>query len=267
MDGWKLPRRSGFTLVEILVVVSIIALLIAVLLPGLRRAREQAKLAVCASNLRQIGTCIHLYANENSGYIPRGPEPVGDEDFEARNLATNQLWIGTYSPHPRQYNGMGQLLTSTTRQAEHFFCPADDNFNLWEEWPKVGTDERAYGSYLYRQLDHLPASAADGRLDRMGTNHIGARRVRVEAMALDTNSLGPGPFGHTNHRGREVNILFRDGSVSAFSNLTNLFAIPAEVFPQYDAIAAAIDQILTNADFAYHGPPSLAPVIQASAPQ
>ncbi len=267
MGGWRPPRRRGFTLVEILVVVSVIALLIAVLLPALRGAREQAKLAVCASNLRQIGTCIHLYSGENRGYIPRGPKPVGDEDFEARNLATNQLWIGTYSPHPRQYNGLGQLLTSTTRQAKHFFCPADDNFNLGEEWPKIGTDERAYGSYQYRQLDHLPTFAADGRLDRMGTNHIGARRVRVEALALDTNSLGPGPFGHTNHRGRAVNILFRDGSVSTFSNLTNLFAIPAEVFPQYNAIAAAIDQILTNADFAYQGAPRLAPVIPASGPR
>ncbi len=68
--------RPGFTLVELLVVVSIIALLISILLPSLRQAREQAKFAVCGSNLRQIGAAIHLYANEYESYIPRGPEPA-----------------------------------------------------------------------------------------------------------------------------------------------------------------------------------------------
>jgi len=262
-------RRYGFTLVEILVVVSIIALLVAILLPSLRGARDRAKLSVCAGHLRQIGICIHLYANDNGGHVPRGPAPDPAEDFEARNLATNQLWIGADTPfaptqHPWRYNGLGPMLASVTSQAEHFFCPADDNINWYEEEPKIGTENRAYGSYLYRQLDHLPEHAAEGRLDRMGINDVGGRRVRVEAMALDTNSLGAGPFGHTNHRGRQVNILFRGGSVTMFGNSGDRFAIPADVFspyPQYAAVAAAIDQVLTNADYAYGGSPGDAPLI------
>ena len=47
--------RSGFTLIELLVVVSIIALLIALLLPTVKRARENARRTVCASNLRSLG--------------------------------------------------------------------------------------------------------------------------------------------------------------------------------------------------------------------
>ena len=249
-------------------VASIVALLIALLLPALRRARDQAKLAVCASNLRQIGACIYLYAGENRDCIPRGPAPDPLEDFEAQTLATNQLWIGADLPfaptrHPWRYNGLGPMIASVTPQAKHFFCPADDNANLQEEWPRIGTDARAYGSYQYRQLDHLPESASDGRLDRMGTNNIGGRRVAVETLALDTNSLGPGPFGHTNHRARAVNILFRDGSVGTFRNWGNLFAIRAEAFspPTYASISAAMDQILTNADYAYGGRPSEAPVL------
>ena len=60
----------GFTLVELLVVVSIIALLIAILLPSLRRARDQAKLTKCMAGLRGIGVGLFLYADDNKQEMP-----------------------------------------------------------------------------------------------------------------------------------------------------------------------------------------------------
>jgi prepilin-type N-terminal cleavage/methylation domain-containing protein/prepilin-type processing-associated H-X9-DG protein len=63
--------RLGFTLIELLVVVAIIMLLLALLLPAMRRVRYQANEAACASNLRQIGVLLGTYASQNGGWYPK----------------------------------------------------------------------------------------------------------------------------------------------------------------------------------------------------
>jgi prepilin-type N-terminal cleavage/methylation domain-containing protein/prepilin-type processing-associated H-X9-DG protein len=63
-------KKSGFTLVELLVVIGIIALLISMLLPALNKARAAAQTVACSSNLRTLGQAVFIYAAENRGYCP-----------------------------------------------------------------------------------------------------------------------------------------------------------------------------------------------------
>src|SRR5688500_12020520 len=65
-------RSSGFTLIELLVVIAIIAVLVAILLPALSRAREQAKLVQCMSGARQAFLAVDMYCHDYKHYYPQG---------------------------------------------------------------------------------------------------------------------------------------------------------------------------------------------------
>lgn len=70
LSGFRLlPLRRNFTLIELLVVVAIIAILAALLLPALNRARENGRASSCTSNIRQIGSAVALYAGDNNDLL------------------------------------------------------------------------------------------------------------------------------------------------------------------------------------------------------
>jgi prepilin-type N-terminal cleavage/methylation domain-containing protein/prepilin-type processing-associated H-X9-DG protein len=115
---------NGFTLVELLVVIGIIAALLGVLLPALAAARESARKTTCASNLRQLTTGMLMYANDNVGYVPIWK-------FEFRDPGTDPGFVTVADP-PGQFFENG-LIWPYIQNENVFLCPdqTDQTTNLY----------------------------------------------------------------------------------------------------------------------------------------
>lgn len=165
-------KRKGFTLIELLVVVAIIALLISILLPSLSRARELAKRAVCASNLRGIGQGMHIYANDNREWFPIHFFDAGDIDVgpptETEMTYDEQLGIQYHLPtapdaeeddhqdadvnHPSR--SLFLLIAAGSQTAGQFVCPSG---------PDEEDDLRNRGEYVSESASGDEEAARPGK--------------------------------------------------------------------------------------------------------
>jgi prepilin-type N-terminal cleavage/methylation domain-containing protein/prepilin-type processing-associated H-X9-DG protein len=110
-----MPTRRGFTLVELLVVIGIIAVLVAILLPVVGRARESARRAACLSNLRQVHAIFHMYARDNRDHVPLGYR-------SGRKQFNSMVWSVTTG----KFCLFGVLyMNGMMSEPDVFFCPSN----------------------------------------------------------------------------------------------------------------------------------------------
>jgi prepilin-type N-terminal cleavage/methylation domain-containing protein/prepilin-type processing-associated H-X9-DG protein len=133
-------RRSrsvsrGFTLVELLVVIGIIALLIAILLPTLGQARRQANATKCLSNLRQIGLAFELYAGEHRGTWPVAVHEKGNPSYPINEERRWPDLIAKYV-HTKQDFNYSDDISAIRKNSVIWGCP---------EW--VRSDEYVEGDF------------------------------------------------------------------------------------------------------------------------
>jgi prepilin-type N-terminal cleavage/methylation domain-containing protein len=240
-----MKRQNAFTLVELLVVIGIISTLIAILLPALNKARQQAKLVQCESNLRQIGMGVQMYASDWRGQWPRYINWSTDPDALDSGWYSNYvLWQGTFGNVKAPslgWQGVGRVYPYLKSKMV-FFCPNDDfsiehyakwDFSLLEaDHPGSGgllsgrpsLQTNVYGSYCVRGYAQ-PESSTDkaGATGAWGTEALGAPgktllSLKNRAMASCFFMVDPGdpapPLMLHPAIGRYP-ILYGDGHVSA----------------------------------------------------
>ncbi|MFG0328645.1 MAG: type II secretion system protein [Phycisphaerales bacterium] len=148
--------RRGFSLLELLIVLSVTAVLLALLTPGFARIRESARQVICANNLRQVGIALAEYVDDKPR--SRGRLPVTAFGYAPNPKPTEMMLVRFGSDYGAAWDGIGILYNlGYINSAETYYCPSNTGEHSLaryeEEWSSGATSgmlDPIYSNYHYR---------------------------------------------------------------------------------------------------------------------
>ncbi len=224
----KSHSRKAFTLIELIVVVVVIAILVAMLLPAINAALENGRITKCASNLRQIGSAMTLFANEHNGYYPESGAtvPWGTVDSAPPGGSGQASWMEQISIYMNlSVNNGGGATTADPQYARGnsvFTCPssslvktADKYYSYFNGAHAALTANGNFGAVKQQLIQHPTEQILSGDISDWpdGPGLTDADKDDYSQNPFDTQA--------NFHNGR-VNILFADGHVSLLKWNTGL---------------------------------------------
>lgn len=198
-------RRKGFTLVELLVVVAIIAMLAALLIPGVRIGLEESRRSSCRNNLKQIGAALTIYADDHKGWLvfKDGRTTPNYDGGVLKNEAP-------FSQHVRLLNTQGYVTDGKV-----WVCPSDryEGDNL-ERKVTVTTNMAQFNSFGNCSYMYVCGYNVNSTIE----NPTIAPVLADESNSRELGELTPGAmpqFRDTDNHGANFrNVLYLDGHVA-----------------------------------------------------
>lgn len=211
------PRRGGgFSLVELLVLLAVMAILASLLIPGISSARDTAKRTQCTSNLRQIGVAAVLYAGDHNGWFPPFPSTAGWSPAYTvwNNPSGVAQWVYFGALYDQGYLTDGRV----------FYCPTalKGMYDYASQWaPRVKDKTVTQGfriGYVHRVIDTTAISPVVGTLAAAAA---GSRVLMTDICVINYSGHPLVPVHPNGQRG--VNVLYGDGHVK-YDPTGNLWA-------------------------------------------
>ena len=159
-------NRRGFTLIELMVVVAIVALIAAILLPVFAKVRERGRQTACLSNLRQLSLATFQYAQDSDDHYPYGGDP-GDLDTDGWKYSDN----GKYWPAIQQMQAHQQTLPNVMAgyvENRQWHCPSDSGFEM------TG------------QQENIPLTASPSAFQAFGMSYAYTTELALQSQTLSS---------------------------------------------------------------------------------